>query len=156
MSSIAEPTVATVSEHGRYRTTAARVCLVIVGLAQAEIGVWGLLAPHSFYKNYPGAGHHWVATLGTYNEHLVRDFAAMELGFAVLLISAAIWFGRRLVLIAGASFLTATLPHFVYHLTTTESFSTADNTASLGGFALEIAVVIVAMVLAGGSSERST
>ena len=86
---------------------------------QAEIGVWGLLAPHSFYASYPGAGQHWVAAMGPYDEHLVRDFAAMELGFAVLLACAAIWFERRLVLVAGAAFLAATVPHFAYHLTTT-------------------------------------
>jgi hypothetical protein len=131
------------------RSLAGRACLTIVALAQAEIGVWGLLAPHSFYTSYPGAGHHWVAALGPYNEHLVRDFAGMELGFAVLLLAAAIWFGRRLVLIAGTAFLTATVPHFAYHLTTTESFSTTDNTASLVGFAVEIGLVLAAMLLSG-------
>ena len=79
------------------------------------------MAPHSFYASYPGAGHHWVASMGPYDEHLVRDFAAMELGFAVLLACAAIWFERRLVLVAGAAFFAATLPHFAYHLTTTGS-----------------------------------
>jgi hypothetical protein len=130
------------------RCVAARACLVIVALAQAEIGIWGLLAPHSFYRSYPGAGHHWVSALGPYNEHLVRDFAAMELGFAVLLLAAAIWFGRRLVLVAGTAFLTATMPHFAYHLTTTESFSTTDNAASLVGFGIEIVLVLVAVLVA--------
>ena len=68
----------------------------------------------------------------------MRDYAAAELGFAVLLAGAAIWFERRLVLVAGAAFLAATLPHFAYHLTTTEHLSAADNTASLGAFVLEI------------------
>ena len=43
--------------------------------------------------------------MGPYDQHLVRDFAAMELGFAVLLVCAAIWFERRLVLVAGAASL---------------------------------------------------
>ena len=60
--------------------------------------------------------------------------------------STAIWFSRTLVLVAGAAFLAATLPHFAYHLTTTDSFSTGDNLASLGGFAVEVVVVIAAMV----------
>ena len=124
----------------------ARVGLALVGLGQAEIGVWGLIAPKSFYDNYPGFGHHWVRALGTYNEHLVRDFAASELGFAVLLVCAAIWFVRPLVVAAGLAFLAATLPHFIYHLTTTSSFSTTDNFASLGGFTLEIFVVSAILV----------
>ena len=128
------------------RHLAARAGLAIVALAQAEIAIWGLLSPHSFYTSYPGAGHHWVSALGPYNEHLIRDFAAAELGFAVLLLGTAIWFSRTLVLVAGAAFLAATLPHFAYHLTTTDSFSTGDNLASLGGFAVEVVVVIAAMV----------
>jgi len=126
--------------------TAFRIAFALVGLAQAEIGIWGLAAPRSFFDHYPGLGHHWVSALGTYNEHLVRDFAAAELGFAVLLICAAIWFERRLVLVAGGAFLLATLPHFAYHLTTTDSFRTADNAASLAGFAIELAVVAAGMV----------
>jgi hypothetical protein len=122
-----------------------RTALGLVAAGQAEIGVWGVAAPRSLFDHYPGFGHHWLSALGPYNEHLLRDFAAAELGFAVLLLCAAIWFERRLVLIAGAAFLFATFPHFVYHLTTTDSFSTADNAASLIGFGLELAVVIGAM-----------
>ena len=125
----------------------ARGSLALVAVAQAELGLWGTASPRSLYDHYPGFGHHWISALGPYNEHLVRDFAAAELGFAVLLACTAIWFERRLVLIAGAVFLAATLPHFAYHLTTTDSFSTADNTASLAGFALELAVVIGAMAV---------
>jgi len=134
---------------------AARAALGLVALAQAEIGIWGIAAPHSFFTTYPGLGHHWVAPLGSYNEHLVRDFAAAELGFAVLLACAAIWFERRLVLVAGAAFLAATVPHFAYHLTTTDHLSTTDNTASLGGFLLEIMVVIWVMVVAARRPSRS-
>lgn len=124
---------------------AARAGLVLVAAAQAEVAVWGLAAPHSFFAQFPGSGHHWVSALGPYNEHLVRDFAAAELGLAVLLLGAAIWFTRPTVLLAGIVFLAATIPHFAYHLTTTSSFSTADNLASLGGFALELALVAAAM-----------
>jgi hypothetical protein len=129
-------------------TSAARAGLALVAAAQAEIAIWGLVAPRSFFDSFPGAGHHWVSALGTYNEHLVRDYAASELGFALLLAAAAIYFERRLVLIAGAAFLVATVPHFAYHLGTTGSFSTADNVGSLGAFVLELVLVALAMVLA--------
>lgn len=132
----------------RGRTAAARAGLAVVAAAQAEIGIWGIVAPHSLYRTYPGFGHHWISALGAYNEHLTRDYASAELGLAVLLLAAALWFERRVVLVAGAAFLAGTLPHFAYHLTTTESFRTADNVASLVGFAIEIAVVSGAMVVA--------
>ena len=123
----------------------ARAGLLLVAAAQAEIAVWGLTAPHSFWASFPGGGHHWVAPVGPYDEHLVRDFAAMELGFAVLLVCAAIWFERRLVLVAGVAFVAATVPHLAYHLTTTDDLPTADNIASLGAFGLELAIVAAAM-----------
>jgi hypothetical protein len=135
--------------------TVARAGLALVAAGQAEIGVWGLIAPHSLFDGYPGAGHHWIRALGSYNEHLLRDFAAAELGFAILLGAAALWFDRRLVLVAGGAFLAATIPHFAYHLTTTDSFKTADNIGSLAGFAVELAVV-AAVMLTALKSEGST
>jgi hypothetical protein len=125
--------------------TTGRVALAVLAAAQAEIGIWGLIAPHSFYTRFPGVGHHWVSAIGPYDEHLVRDYAALELGFAVLLICAVIWFERRLVLATGAAFLAGTLPHFAYHLTTTDRLSTADNAASLGSFVIELALAVLAM-----------
>lgn len=126
--------------------TAGRAALTLTAAVQAEVGIWGLFAPHGFFTGFPGAGHHWVSTLGPYNEHLLRDYAALSLGFAVLLACSAIWFERRLVLVAGASVIAGTLPHFAYHLTTTDRLSTADNAASLGSFAIELALIALAMV----------
>ncbi len=124
----------------------ARAGLVLVGLGNAEVGLWGELSPHSFYTTFPGFGHHWVAVMGPYDEHLVRDYAGCEIGFAVLLFCMALWFAnRQLVLGGGLAFIAGTLPHFVYHLTTTAMLSTQDNVASLGSFALEIAVVAAAI-----------
>jgi hypothetical protein len=134
---------------------AARAGLVLVGLGNAEVGLWGELSPHAFYTTFPGFGHHWVAVMGPYDEHLVRDYAGCEIGFAVLLFCMALWFAdRRLVLAGGLAFIAGTLPHFVYHLTTTAMLSTQDNIASLGSFALEMAVVAAAMGLA--SQKPST
>ena len=126
----------------------ARGALLLAAVFQAEIGIWGLIAPHSFFTTYPGLGHHWVSALGPYNEHLLRDYAAAELGFAVLLSAAAIWFERRLVLVAAVAFLVATVPHSAYHLTTTGSFSTGDNLGSLVGFVIELVLVSGAALLA--------
>jgi hypothetical protein len=125
---------------------AARGALALVAAVQAEIGIWGVAAPHSFYVDFPGFGRHWVSPIGPYDEHLVRDYASAELGFAVLLVCAAIWLERRVVLIAGAAFLIGTLPHFAYHLTTTDDLPPLDNALSLAGFALEMALVAAAML----------
>lgn len=128
-------------------TIAARALLGLVAAAQAEVGVWGELAPRSFYERFPGFGRHWVAPIGAYDEHLIRDYASAEIGLAVLLACAAIWFSRRVVLIAGAAFLVATLPHFIFHLTTTDDLPAVDNALSLGAFVAEMALVAVAMAI---------
>lgn len=138
------------------RARMARAGVALVAAGQAEIGLWGLMAPHSFYTSYPGAGQHWVAAMGPYDEHLVRDFAAVELGFAVLLACVVIWFERRLVLAAGAAFLAATIPHFAYHLTTTRLLPAGQDAASLGGFAVELALVAGAMVVVCTAPSTST
>jgi hypothetical protein len=140
--------IASAAPRSGTRALPARAGLGLVAAAQAEIGIWGLVDPRGFFGQYPGAGHHWVAALGTYNAHLVRDFAASELGFAILLAATAIWFTQRLVTVGGVAFLTATIPHFIYHLTTTSSFSTSDNVGSLGGFVLELALVGAAIAVA--------
>lgn len=132
---------------GRARLLA-RGALLLTAAFQGEIGIWGLTMPHSFFTTYPGLGHHWVSALGPYNEHLLRDYAAPELGFAVLLAAAALWFERRLVLAAAVAFLAATLPHFAYHLTTAGEFSAADNLGTLGGFVIELVLVAGAALLA--------
>jgi hypothetical protein len=137
---------------GRARLLA-RGALMLTAALQGEIGVWGLIAPHSFFTTYPGLGHHWVSALGRYDEHLLRDYAGAELGFAVLLAAGAVWFERRLVIVAGAAFLAATLPHFAYHLTTTDHLSTADNLGSLGGFAIELVLVSSTALLAWRAPE---
>ena len=126
----------------------------LIALAQLEIGAWGEAAPHSLYSSFPGFGRHWIAPMGPYDEHLVRDYAASELGLAVLLFCMAIWFERRLVLVGGAAFLIATVPHFAYHLTTTAMLSTSDNALSLGSFVVEIALVSAAMWAVTRSPER--
>lgn len=135
---------------------AARLGLLLVAVGQAEVAIWGLLAPRSFFDDFPGAGRHWVSALGPYNEHLVRDYAAAELGFAVLLVGAAVWFERRFVVLAGLAFLAGTVPHFAYHLTTTGSFSTLDNLGSLGAFVLELVLVSAAVVVVTRQPEGSS
>ena len=139
---------------GRRLSLFARGGLVVVALGQAEVALWGLLAPHSFWASFPGFGRHWVSPVGPYDEHLVRDYAAAELGFAVLLLCAAVWFERRLVLVAGAAFIAATLPHFSYHVTTTDHLPAADNIASLSSFVVEMALVVFAMFVVWRTGSR--
>ena len=129
----------------RTRLTA-RVLLFSLAISSAYVAVWIRFAPRGFYDSFPTGPGDWVSGLPPYNEHLERDYGAAGLGLATLAALAAVWMDRRLVQAAAISFLVASLPHLAYHLTTTGSYSTADNIGSL--VALSLPIVISVWLLA--------
>jgi len=129
------------------RRRAIRAGLVVLAIPAAWVAIWALAAPHSFYADFPGAGHEWVAPLGPYDEHLVRDVGAFELALLGLAAFSFVTLDRRLVQGTLGAYLVSGTPHFVYHATATEPLSTADNVLSLAGLALGFAVPIVLLPL---------
>ena len=119
-----------------------RTGLVLLAIPSVVIAAWSLTSPHGFYRDFPGLGRHWVSALPPFNEHLLRDFGAASVTIALVLLGAALFCERRLVQVAVVAFFLGTLPHFIYHLTTTDHYSTSDNIWSLGGFAVELVIAI--------------
>lgn len=130
-----------------------RAGLVVLALPSAVIAAWTLTAPHSFYDDFPGGGRHWVSALPPYNEHLMRDFGATSLAIVVFMVGAAIVLERRMVQVALLAFLAYSIPHFAYHLTTTDHYSTGDNVGSLSGFVVTIAIAIGLLALTREARE---
>jgi hypothetical protein len=130
-----------------------RAGLVILALPSAVIAAWTLSSPHSFYDDFPGGGRHWVSALPPYNEHLMRDFGATSLAIVVFMVGAAIVLDRRIVQVALLGFLAYSIPHFAYHLTTTDRYSTGDNIGSLAGFVVTIALAIALLALTREARE---
>ena len=124
-----------------------RAGLVLLAIPSVVIAGWSLSSPRGFYDNFPGVGRHWVSALPPYNEHLLRDFGATNLTIALVLLGAALFCERRLVQVAVVAFFLGALPHFIYHLTTTGSYSTSDNVWSLGGFIVELLIAAAVWVL---------
>ena len=126
-----------------------RVALAILALVSVELGVWATFAPRSFFDDYPGLGRHWVSAYGPYNEHLVRDFGALNLALAVVTIAALITLGRPLVIAVAIAWLAWGVPHLVYHLRHLDVFSTGDKVANVVGLAAVpvLAVVVLALIL---------
>ena len=124
-----------------------RTGLVLLAIPSIVIASWSLISPRGFYDNFPGAGRHWVSALPPYNEHLLRDFGAANVTIALVLLGAALFMERRLVQVAVVAFFLGSLPHFIYHLTTTDHYSTSDNIWSLGGFIVELAIAAGIWVL---------
>jgi hypothetical protein len=124
-----------------------RTGLVLLAIPSIVIAAWSLISPRGFYDNFPGAGRHWVSALPPYNEHLLRDFGAANVTIALVLLGAALFMERRLVQVAVVAFFLGSLPHFIYHLTTTDHYSTSDNIWSLGGFIVELVIAAGIWVL---------
>jgi hypothetical protein len=137
----------TTLDRRRVRRTWLRIGLLFVAATPLAGGIWALLFPRAFYEGFPLPGSGWVSTLGPYNEHLVRDYGALNFAMAVLLLAAAILLERRLVQVALITWLVFEVPHFVFHLGQTHHFSPGSNVAQLGGLALLIMLPLVLLFL---------
>jgi hypothetical protein len=132
-----------------------RSALLLIAATPLLVGVGTLFFPRAFYDDFPPGSHVWVSPLGAYDEHLLRDFGGALLGLAVVLVLAAWWLERRLVVAALVATLVQSTAHFAYHLTTTEDLSTADNVASLIGLAFSM-VLSAALLAYAATTARST
>ncbi len=116
--------------------------------------IWALPFPRSFYENFPLPGRDWVSTLGPYDEHLVRDYGALNLALGILLVAAAIFPEQRLTRVALVAWLGYAVPHFLYHTTLVEHFSPFDNLAQLGSLGLQVLLPLVLLLLTGASLQE--
>jgi hypothetical protein len=105
-----------------------RTGLIVLALYHFVLGMWALFWPRSFYDTFPASGHAWVALLPPYNEHLLRDFGALNLAVAVVLGSAAAGVERRLTFTALAAAIVVEVPHMIFHTTHLRNFPPADAT----------------------------
>jgi hypothetical protein len=132
-----------------------RAGLLILATPMIGTGCWALLFPRAFYDDFPLSGWGWVSTLGPYDEHLVRDYGAMNLALCFLLVAAALFLERRWSRIALGTLLVFAVPHFFFHLTQTHHFSPFQNLAQLGGLGFQILLPLVLLTLtaARGAAE---
>lgn len=131
-----------------------RIALLYLAITIGVLAVWILVAPRGFYDDFPGGPAHWVSALPPYNEHLERDFGAASLGLALLAGLAAYWMEKRVIQAAALTLVAAGLPHLIYHLTTTEHYSTGDNVASLIGLALDVVLPLGLLYLVSDGAQH--
>jgi hypothetical protein len=117
--------------------------LLFLAATTVNGSLWALPFPHSFYENFPLPGRDWVSALGPYNEHLVRDYGALNLALGILLVATAIFFERRLIRVALVAWLGYAVPHFAYHTMMTEHFSPFDNLAQLAALGLQVLLPLI-------------
>jgi hypothetical protein len=133
-----------------------RVVLAVWAAVSVQLGIWAALAPRSFYDDFPGFGREWVRVDGPYNEHLVRDFGALNLALAVVTIAALITLSRPLVIAVAVAWLAWSVPHFVYHLRHLDMFlSTSDKVANVFLLGSLPVLAVVVLVVTLGRPARS-
>ena len=125
-----------------------RIALGYLSIVSAQIGLWALVAPRSFYDSFPGLGRAWVSVDGPYNEHLIRDVGALNLALVVMLGAAAVTLSRTLITTAAGASLAWGIPHFIYHLVRSDGLGAGDLTASISGLALFAALPVALIVVA--------
>lgn len=133
-----------------------RAGLILLALPQLAIGVWALVSPSGWFENFPGAGRSWLPLYGAFDEHLVTDVGSTFLALGVLLVLAAVWMERRLVIAAAVAYLVYQVPHTIFHFGADDVLSSGDQIANGIGLVLTIVLavgIIVAMTAAAGSSR---
>lgn len=94
-----------------------RAGLLVLALGNGIPAIWAAAFPRSFYDRFPGDHPGWAALFPPYNEHLVRDFGAALLPFAVLALWAVGWPHPRMVAAACVASLAFSVPHLIFHQT---------------------------------------
>lgn len=128
------------------RTLEFRVVLLGIGLVQLFDGLYALLAPRSFYGDFP-FGRGWVEALPAYNEHLVRDVGGLFIATGVILIAAGIHLERRLVAVALGSWLCFAVPHTIYHLLNLGAYGTGDAIGNAVSLVLTVVLPVWLIVV---------
>ncbi len=91
------------------------------------VGGWQVLAPGSFYEDFPGFGRHWVSVDGPYNEHLLRDVGQGNVALGVVALVALSTGGVWLARATGLAAVVAYLPHQLYHQLTLHLLETTSD-----------------------------
>jgi hypothetical protein len=117
-----------------------RALLGTTGVVNMAVGAWAEIAPHGWYRTFPGAGHHWVSAVGPYDEHLVRDVGASLLALGLLMLWTALAPRASVLRPALVSVLVFSVLHFGYHAAAWEHMGVGDNIANLAVLSLVVLV----------------
>ena len=134
--------------------TATRVVLLLLAVPSVQVGLWALLAPRSFYDDFPGGGRQWVAPDGPYNEHFIRDFGGLNLAIATVALVAAFRLSPAMVRTAAVAMLLYAGPHLTYHLFHLDVYETFDQVANVVTLSLAALGPLVLLGLAPRLGEE--
>lgn len=129
---------------------------LLVGLLISIVsGVWALFWPVHFYDTFPLPGHAWQAFHPAYNEHLVRDFGALNLVMALLFGVAAYTMDVLMTRTALAGYLIFAVPHLIFHLNHLRGLATVDAVAEVVSLSLGVVGPVFLLLLTRQSRPDS-
>ncbi len=115
----------------RLLTQAARAIALTTGAFYLVVGGWAFAGPESFFSS--------VATFPPYNQHLLHDAGAFQVGLGAILVLGAV--KKDLLRWAFLAVLVASLLHLISHM----------EDRGLGGHATDLpALALLCVVLAAG------
>lgn len=120
-----------------------RIGLGILVAVQLGTGLWQLLLPDSFYRDFPT-----VDLAPPFNEHLMRDFGGANVAIGIIVLAVAVWFEKRYVQLVLLAYLAFSIPHLIFHMTHLHGATTGDvvfQVLALGG-AVVLPIVVLALV----------
>ena len=126
-----------------------RLGLGLLAAVEVVLGLWTLLSPASFYADVPT-----VDATPPFSEHLFRDFGGATLGLAVVLVAAAVWLERRLVVVALLAYLAFSVPHLVFHVEHLHGLSTAEATVLVTLLAGSVLLPLALLAVVSRSRPR--
>jgi len=132
-----------------------RTGLVAGVLISVVSGVWALLWPQHFYDTFPLPGHPWQAFHPAYNEHLVRDFGALNLVLALLFGVAAYTMDVLMVRTALVGYLVFAVPHLIFHLNHLAGLPAADAAGEVVSLSVGVVAPVVLLALTRQSTPDS-
>ncbi len=102
------------------------------GLFSAGLGLWAFFDPQSFYDE--------IALFPPYNEHLLHDVGAFQIGLGATLLLSLVWKGDALLVALAGGSVGAVL-HWIAHVEDTDLGGRDSDPFTLG--------VIAAVIVAG-------
>lgn len=132
-----------------------RLGLLALAASSFYTGLWALLAPSSWFRNFPGLDYEWVAALPPYNQHLAADVGQFFTAFGVLLVWSAVTLQRQLVLATLVSSLVFAVPHLIFHANHPGGLEGLESVANYGALTIAVVLPLLLLVLAGGRAESN-
>jgi hypothetical protein len=112
-----------------------RIVVVLAGVFLVGFGLWAFLSPSSFYSS--------VALFPPYNQHLLHDVGAFQVGLGSALLLTQLW-DDALLAVLGGNALGATLHLVAHHVDRSLGGHPATDLPFLGGLSV---LLIVAWAL---------